>query len=467
MIYKKSALMLCLLCAGCGSMLKTEYQTPAINFSPSEGNGNGTHTKSVVSKGERWWDVFNDALLSTIIHDTLQNNNDLHAAALRLQKSRLDSGEINTGLFPDFSMLLGASSSRLISQSAPASENYNGSVSMSYELDLWGKLARAREQGKWNIEATEEDLHNTRLVIIDSVSKSYWGIAKINEQIALNQQRLEIAELTYGIVKAKYESGAGSKSDVLLAKKSLYSSELQLRSLISQRETERNKIATVYNRDGFKRPGESNGLGEFREIILPLYQPVDIISRRPDIRAAELKIKIALSGYDVAKANFFPSISLGATMSAGSSVFSQWFSEQTLLQSISATFPPLQWRKLNFQLEKEKITVDLAVNDFRKSVLSAMAEVETVLETRNKSQYALEVQMKALSLSQELMRMNAVKYKAGFITFQTLLDSQDDVLNQRISYLDCQYDYLVSTMKFLLSIGGGDFNTKGKGQHGS
>lgn len=411
-------------------------------------------------------DVFKDPILSKIIEDTIKNNNDLHAAALRLEKGRLESGEIDTGLLPDFSMSLGASSSRLISQSSQTSENYSGTISMSYEIDLWGKLARTRERAKWNIEASIEDLNNTRLLVIESISKSYWSIAKLNEQIIFNQQRLEIAESTYKIVKAKYESGASSKSDVLLAEKSLFLSKLQLRNVISQRWTERNTMATVYNRDGFKFAEERTGLGDFQRITLPLYQPVEIVSFRPDVKAAEINIRSALSGYDVAKTNFFPSISLGATLSAGSSVYSRWFSEQTLLQSISAVIPILQWRKLNYQLMKEKITVELAVDDFRKTVLKAIAEVETALETRNKSEYALDVQRKALSLSQEIMRMNTVKYKSGFINFQTLLDSQDDVLNQRISYLDCQYDYLLSTMKFLLSIGGDIFN-KGDGQNGN
>ncbi|ATF90586.1 TolC family protein [Cedecea neteri] len=466
MNFKKPAfLLLCLLCAGCGSMLRTEYHTPVINFSSSE-VGKKTDTESVPVE-EKWWGIFNDKLLSSIIYTTLQNNNDLHAAALRLQQSKLDSGEINTNLVPDFNMSLGANSSRMISQSAQTSESYSSSLSMSYELDLWGKLARTRERGQWNVEASAEDLHNTELVIIESISKSYWSIAKLNEQIEFNKQRLDIAKSTYEIVKAKYNSGAGTKSDVILAEKSIYSSELQLRNILSQRETERNTMLTIYNKDGVDLPKEKTRLDEFQDIKLPLYQSVDIISLRPDIRSAELKIKMAVAGYDLAKINFFPSVSLGATISAGSSIFTQWFSDQTLLQSISATFPPLQWRKLNFQLQKEKISVDLAVNDFRKAVLNALTEVKNALETRNNSQYAFDVQKKTLSISQDLMRMNTVKYKSGYISFQTLLDSQDDVLNQKSSYLDCQYDYLVSTMKFLLSVGGGEFNKKVNDEHGT
>lgn len=193
-----------------------------------------------------------------------------------------------------------------------------------------------------------------------------------------------------------------------------------------------------------------------------MFKPVDIISLRPDIRAAESRIKIAITGYDLAKINFFPSISLGATIGAGSTIFTQWFSEQTLLQSISAAFPPLQWRKLSFELEKEKIAVALSVNDFRKVVLNALSEVENALDARKKAEYGLEMQKKTLLISQNLMRINTVKYRSGYISLQTLLDSQDNVLNQKISYADCQYDYLTSTMKFLLSIGGGEFNSKVK-----
>ncbi|QHM94154.1 efflux transporter outer membrane subunit [Kosakonia sacchari] len=455
-----SLFLLCLLCTGCGSMLKTEYHTPEIKF-PTAGQSEKTGYKNAVTN-EAWWSVFNDPLLSSIINDTLRNNNDLHAAALNLLKSKLDSGEINTNLFPDFNMSASASNNRTLLQGTPSTESYSSSLSMSYELDLWGKLARTREQGKWNIDASEQDLQNTMLVIIDSIAKSYWNIAKFNEQIEFYKQRLEIARSTYLVVNAKYKSGAGARSDVLLAKQAIYSSELQLRNVISQRENERNAMAIVYNKNSIDRPKEKKGLGEYQDIKLPLFKPVDIISLRPDIRAAESRIKIAITGYDLAKINFFPSISLGATIGAGSTIFTQWFSEQTLLQSISAAFPPLQWRKLSFELEKEKIAVALSVNDFRKVVLNALSEVENALEARKKAEYGLEMQKKTLSISQNLMRINTVKYRSGYISLQTLLDSQDNVLNQKISYADCQYDYLTSTMKFLLSIGGGEFNSKVK-----
>lgn len=466
MNYNKPLLIvICLICSGCGSMLRSEYSRPTINFSPSQVKEDKNDEKYVAV--EKWWSIFDDQLLSSIIHNTLQNNNDLHAAALRLQKSMLESGDINTNLYPDFDMSFSASNSRSISQSEHATESYASSLSMSHELDLWGKLARTREKGKWDIEASEEDLQNTELLIIESISTKYWSIARLNAQIEFNKKRLAIAKSTYELVKAKYDNGSGTKSDVLMAEKSIYSSELQLRNAVSQRANDRSAIVTIYNKDSAVHPAEKTGFGEFKDIKLPLYKPVDVISMRPDLRAAELKIKMALAGYDLARINFFPAISLDATLSAGSSVFTQWFSAQSLLQSISATFPPLQWKNLNFRLQKEKISVELSINDFRKYVLNALSEVENALEIRNKSQYALDVQKKALSISQDLMRMNEVKYKSGYITFKELLDSQDDVLNQRILYLDCQYDYLISTMKFLLSIGGGNFNTKVNDTHGT
>lgn len=462
---KNLCFLVCLTCSGCGSILKTEYTRPVIEFSSSAVKENKNEELTI--KDQKWWDLFDDTLLSTIISATLQNNNDLHAAALRLLKSRIESGVINTNIYPDLDMSFGASSSRSISQSDHTTDSYSSSLSMIYELDLWGKISRTREQGKWDTEASEEDLRNTELLIIESVSTKYWSIARFNEQIEFNKNRLDIAKSTYELVKAKYDNGAGTRSDVLMAEKSIYSTELQLRNIISQRDNDRSTMITIYNKDSIVHPDERKGLGEFMDIELPLYKPIDIISIRPDIRTAELKIKMAIAGYDLARINFWPSVSLGATINAGSNVFTQWFSEQSLLQSVSATLPLLQWNKLNLQLQKERVSVELAINDFRKSVLNALSEVENALEARNKSQYALNVQKKALSISQDLMKMNEVKYKSGYITFKELLDSQDDVLNQRISYLDCQYDYLISTMKFLLSLGGGAVNKEVNDKHGT
>ena len=456
---KWTTLLLCMLCSGCGSMLTTEYQRPNINFSSAVTSADAEYDIDAADAG--WWSVFADKLLSKIIYETMRNNNDLLSAALRLNKSKLDAGEINTNMFPDFNSSLNANNSRVISRSSKSSESYSASTSMSYEIDLWGKLEKTRRHGELNIDLSEEDLNNTELNIIESVSKSYWSIAKYNQKIELYRQRLDIAKSTFAIIKAKNDYGSGTVADMSLAEKSLLSNELQLRNIISQRDVERNAMATIYNKDGISRPQEKTGLGDFFDIELPLLSPVDVMARRPDIRAAELRIKSALVAYDLAKVNFFPSISLGATISAGSNVFTQWFSEQSLLQSISATIPPLQWKKLHYQLQKEQLSVELSVNDFRNSVLKALNEVANALVTRNKSQYALEAQKKTLSLSQDIMRINMVKYNSGAIAFQELLDSQDDVLNQKILYLDYQYDYLVSTMKFLLSTGGGATSVRG------
>lgn len=453
MIHRESLLILCLLLTGCGQMLKTEYKTPEISVPASwKAFNSGAEFLSV---SEHWWQVFGDPLLSSLINETLKNNNDLIIAALKLQQSKLDLAQLNRNRDPDFALSAGANNSRIISTGRPSTESYSSSLSMNYELDLWGKLARAREQGARSIEASEEDLHNTALVIIGSLSEHYWTIAKLNHQIEYYKQRLEIAKSTAAIVKVKYDSGAIAKTDLLSADQAILSSELQLSSAYSQRESERNALALIYNHASLNRPQEKEQLDATQDIKLPLLRPVEIIALRPDIRAAELRIQAAIAEYDIARVNFFPTISLGATLSAGSSIFSQWFSEQSLLQSINAAFPLLQWGQLHTELEKSKINISIMSNDFRKVVLNALSEVENALDASNKAHYEREMQKQSLSMSLELMKLMDVRYQSGYVSLQTLLDAQDNALNQQIALVESQYKYLLSSMKFWLAIGGG------------
>ena len=178
------------------------------------------------------------------------------------------------------------------------------------------------------------------------------------------------------------------------------------------------------------------------------------------LQAADGRLRAAMAGSDVAKLNFYPTLSLGATLDAGSAVFSQWFSNPSRTLSANSALPFLQWNTVQLTIDQSKLDVKLAAVDFRSKVYSALKDVDDAMTARLSYQQQKQNQWQNLQLSQRRLTLANSQYQAGAVSFQTLLDAQDALLTSETSLLELQYNYLNATMKFWLALGGGVDNSR-------
>ncbi|AKP34407.1 efflux transporter outer membrane subunit [Yersinia aleksiciae] len=445
--------LIALLLTGCGSLLKSDYQRPMLSV-PDEwrvkDSGGGYLNHSV-----HWWENFDDPQLSESINRMLVSNNDLAAAGLKLQQARLTAGLTNTNMTPNVTLNGTGSNTRSLNENTQPRESYSTSLGLSYELDLWGKLARAREQSAWLVNATEQDRQETALSLIGITADLYWQIAKFNQQLGYQQTALAISQETLKMVQSRLAAGDASEIELLQAQQSLLDRQNQYQNLEQQREAARNAMALLFNRAPDYRQAERQSLDLQQQVPIAESLPLQVIAQRPDVQAAEWRLRAALAGSDVAKLNFYPTLSLGATLDAGSAVFSQWFSNPSRTLSASGALPFLQWNTVQLTIDQSKLDVQLAAVDFRRKVYSALKDVDDAMTQRLSYQKQKQNQWQNLQLSQRRLSLTNSQYQAGAISFQTLLDAQDALLTSETSLLELQYNYLNATMKLWLALGGG------------
>ncbi|MFN3067887.1 efflux transporter outer membrane subunit [Serratia sp. J2] len=446
-------MLLPLLLSGCGSLTKSDYQRPMLSV-PAEwrvqdtGSGYLQHT-------DHWWDNFEDPQLSMLIGRALTSNNDLAIAGIQLQQARLAAGLTDTNLTPDVSVTGSANNSKNLRNNTTPTESYSTTLSLSYELDLWGKLARAREQSQWQVEATEQDRQNTALTLIGNTAQYYWQIANLNQKIKQQQAGLEISQQTLALVQSRYASGAAGQLDLLQAKQSLLNRENAYRTLQQQREENRNALAILFNRSPTDRQAERSSLDINQDVPIAKVLPVEVIARRPDVKAAEGRLRAALAGSDVQRLSFYPSLSLAASLGSASSIFSQWFSDPVRTLGANAALPFVQWNTVQLTIEKSDLDVKQAAIVFRSQVYNALADVDNAMSQRLSYQQQKINQQQNLQLSQQRLVLARSQYQAGAVSFQSLLDAEDDLLTIETNLSDLQYNYLNATMKLWLALGGG------------
>jgi len=452
-----STALMALMLTGCGQALKSEYQRPLLSVPDAwrvQDTGEG-----VAKFTPHWWDNFGDPQLSGLIVASLQSNDDLALAGIKLKQALLTAGISDLNLTPDFSANASASNAQNLRRNTTPTENYSTTLTAAYELDLWGKLARTREQSDWLAKVSEQDLRATALTLIGTTSQLYWQLASLNQQIANMQHSLRIAEDTLEMVTSRWRAGDLGQLDYLQAQQTVLSREVSLRDLYQQRDESRNALAILLSRPPGQYAAERHALDIHQSVPVAQRLPLEVIAKRPDVQSAELNLRAALAGSDVARLSFYPSLTLNASLNAGASVFQQWFSNPVRTLGSAVELPFIQWNKVRLTIEKSGLDVQTAAIQFRKASYSALQDIDNAMSQRLTWQQEKQRQLDDLALSQQRLKLVESQYRHGAVVYQTLLDAQNTLLDSENTLVKTQYNYLYSTMKLWLALGGGENDT--------
>lgn len=410
-----------------------------------------------------WWENFNDPQLSVLIDGVLTANQDLALAGLQWREAMLEAGLAEGDLTPDLAASLSGRNTRTLRGAARPQESYRAGFSLSYELDLWGKLARIREQAEWLAAASELDRRNTALTVIGATARGYWQIADLNQQITHQQQAVTIARETLRLVAVRHTAGDVGRFELLQAEQNLLARENQGYALQRQREDARNSLALLFGQSAPLRYGERRSL-PLEEVAIEQRQPAAVIARRPDVQAAERRLRAALAGAEVARLSFYPTLSLDAALDAGSGLFRQWFSEPSRALGATLTLPFIEWRKMRLSSDKAALQAQRAEIQFRDAVYRALVDVDNAMRQRLEAQRQIGNQRRHLAISRQAVVLARHQYQAGAVALQTLLDAQEAVLASENSLSELQYRYLNATMQLWLALGGSEAFASGQGE---
>ncbi|ENX07733.1 MULTISPECIES: efflux transporter outer membrane subunit [Acinetobacter] len=455
MLFKqhKIALALCLSTslAGCSAVVKTPYNAPTVQV-PQQFQYDAQKNRQV-NLTDQWWTLFNDAQLNQLVDQVLARNSDLSVAGITLKQARLqaDLTANKQGLRTSSTVSTGHSYN--LNSGDGSDRGLTTSAGVSYELDLFGKLASQTEASRWEALATEQDLQATAQSLVGTTAKLYWQLGYLNERYQTVQQNLASTQKTYSLVQSQYKAGAVSGLDLTQAEQSVQSQKASLSQIEQQRVETRTALAVLLHEPvqqlNIKEPAQlpRNALPS-----IAVGLPADILSRRPDLQASELRLRKTLATKDATKASYYPSINLTGSLGSTSTSLTQLLKNPALTLGASLSLPFLQYNDMKKDIAISDLEYEKAITQYRQTLYQAFADVENALSNRTQLNQQVQLQQRNVELADKTERLTEVRYRNGAIALKNLLDAQETTRNARLSLVETkqnQYNAYVTLMQAL------------------
>lgn len=445
-------LPICCFLAGCSGLLpRSQYTRPEVTL-PQQWQATGVTGSAVATQGQ-WWRDYNDQTLSELIELALRSNNNLAAATIKVKRAQLSARLANTNLTPTVSADLSSNLSRDLTARRDAKSS-GATLSASYELDLWGKLASARDASEWEAEATEYDRQSTALALVGTVATNYWTIAYLNERIASVDASIANAERVLGLVEVKYQAGAVSALDKVQAQQTVASQKAQLTELWQQRTEARNALVILFNQAPEHTVPERQRLPEGP---LPQVQagiPASLLGRRPDLQAAEQRLKKYLANVDNTRASYYPSFTLTGTLGTSSTSLVEVIKNPYAALGAGLALPFIQWNTMRLHVETAQADYEEAVVNFRQTLYAALSDVENALAARRNYAEEIKQLQDSLDLAKKAEQLAEVRYLTGSTDLQTWLDTQERRRDAERAFAVVRLAQLKNSMALYQVIGG-------------
>ena len=438
-----------LLNTGCGSVMKSEYQPPAIIY-PAQ-------WQDPVQTGDRVpfkWGDFHDPQLTQWLQQVLANNHDIAIAALRLYRAQLDSQQVGLETAPSLSAELNIDESKVPQDKSAWSRSSSASVQATYEVDLWGKLARQRDAADWSRQATAQDLAAIRLTLMADASKNYWRIAYLNQRISTSKLSIAYAKETLGLVTARYRAGNVALLDVIDAEQSLVNQENSHLALLGQRKQALNTQGVLLGAplgDVMVDP-QRLPTGPLPQIAADI--PANILTRRPDISATELRLHEALANVDVKRTQHYPAFSLTSSLGGGSTALQDFVRNPAATLGASLTRPLFQWRQMEVDVNIARNDYEQQEIEFKKALYKAMAGVNDALSLRAQLIAQENRLQQTLVLAEKSERLNGIRYREGAAPINFWLDAQERRRQAQVALDTNRYEQLNNLAQIYLEFGG-------------
>lgn len=410
-------LLLAATIAGC-TAFRTPYQRPVTTTPAQYAHAN---TEARASLG-RWWEAYGDPTLNELIEEALRVNPDLALAALNVRAASLQthlaviSPAVSVGYTYDYAKPLSGTGS--------ATQFHSLTGSVSYEVDFWGELEATRNIARWEEKATIQDRETAALLLIGSVVTLYFEIASLNESIALSGSNVADAAKTLHLTQVLKSAGGATALDVATAEQSLEGARAALVHLVEQRVERRNALSVLLAGTPWLENKERASLPEDPPPAVGAGLPATLLDRRPDLRAAELRLRETLAQTDATRLSFYPNLMLTGSVGTASSGLSELVSNP--LGSLAATLsaPFVQWNQAHFATALARTQYDEAVLRFKKTLWQAFADVDNALAARTQlAQEAASVE-KSLRSAERIEHLTETRYRAGSASLQAYLDAR-------------------------------------------
>jgi len=447
--------------AGCA--IGPDYKRPLVAEPPTFRGQEATEAVSFADAP--WWEVFQDPMLKGLIQEALRNNYDAAIAAARVQEARANVGVARSDYFPSLDYSVGAGRSKvgpgiLGSPGGPvphATNFYSASTIMSWELDIWGRIRRSNESSRAILLATEDARRAIWLTLVSDVAQAYFELLALDVRLRIAQDSAAAYQRTYDLFLDRLNLGVASKLETSRALGALGDAQATIPQIESDIVAKENQISILLG----KAPGPiARGKPMYEQVAVPMVPaglPSTLLERRPDLRQAEEALVSANARIGVAKAEFFPKLSLTALLGTASPEVSALTSGSATIWAVAGVLSgPLlnagrtlgNYRAATAQSEQARL-------QFEQIVLVALREVSDALTRLARLSTAETAQDMAVKALEEAVEHAMDRYRQGLANYFEVLEAQQQLYPAQNTLAQIRQNRLVTYAQLYRALGGG------------
>lgn len=416
----------------------------------------------------KWFEVFHDTKLQDLIRAALVNNYDLRDAIARVEEARANLGITRSNQLPQINASGEVEITRLSRNGQlplPASfvpnQNRNWGQAalnlLSFEIDIWGSLRRATEAARATLLSAEENRKAVVSTLVGEVAADYFQLLELDYELEISRNTLETRRESLRLVRERQGGGVATLLDLRQAEQLVSTAAESIPILQQQTEQTENQISLLLGRNPEMVVRGHSLIEQYVPPEVPAGLPSALLERRPDVRAAEQALIAANANIGVAKAAYFPQISLSGTIGGQSSRLANLFSGPNGAWSFvpQITQPIFAGGRIKSGVRLAEAQREQAQVAYERSIETAFREVSDALIAHQRTRESRLEQQKLVTALQDRKRLAYVRYRGGVDTQLNALDADRDLFQAELSLAQIRYSELVSLVQLYKALGGG------------
>ena len=448
---------------GSGCTVGPNYKKPAVNV-PGTYRGLAAEetgkTDSASLGDQKWWDVFQDQQLQSLIRTALQQNYDVRIAGARILQAQAQLGITRADQFPSVSAGAGISDQRSArSKFFPAFEGSTGQVNVSaaWDLDFWGKFRRATEAARANLLASESARQEVILTLVANVSGAYFQLRALDLELEISKRTLASRQESLRLTRILAEGGSTSMLDVRQAEQLVFTAAAEIPALEQQIEQQENLISILLGRNPDAVVRGQALTEQTRPPAVPAGLPSSLLERRPDIRAAEQQLIAANAQIGVAKAAYFPQISLSGNAGFQSAALTNLFSGPSGTWDFGASLaqPIFTAGRLRSNVRFAEAQQQATLLFYEQTIQGAFRSVSDALIAYRKTREFRAQEELLFQSAQDAARLSHMRYTGGVTGYLEVLTNETNAFSAELGLVQAQLNELLALVQLYQALGGG------------
>ena len=449
-------------------MLITAAFLAGCSFRPDmpnvDTNFTSTYTFETSDIRDLWWKEFHDENLNSLVESALEKNTNLRIAYLNLEKAKASLGIAEADLLPGVNLNVSYTKAKTSGETytgQPQTRYRSSSINLglNYEIDLWGRVRNSVLAANENLNASKFDYDSARLSLSSSVAKSYFALVSLNMQEAVLKETLKTYEDTLALRKTQLDLGGINEMTYLQSKAEVERAKTSLTSVLNSKSQALTSLAILTGKSNDEilkgAVASAQNLPSSPEIKAGISS--DVLLRRSDVAKALADLKATNALVGVARAQYFPTLSLTGLFGFASDEFDRIFMGSASVWSLGAN---LTQKIFDFGRTKNNVRVaetneQIAAITYEATVRSALGEVRDALISRQNAKLSLDQVKNLLQSQQKIYSLAKDQYNAGYIGHLELLDAERNLLQAKLQDVSAKLDEVDSAVEVYRALGGG------------